>query len=428
MVEEQLPTNTEINVNDLPPNMTASSKNGYNLPSLSKKLLILLIPVILLLAFVGGFFFTKFQNQAKLNSLVDQANQAYVDGNYDMALASYRESFKIKKSPQILAGAINSITSKGNISGHEQGAFEEAKPYIEIADKSKSQDHNLLLAVGYAYETIGEYEKALEYYEKGIKANPKSPDAWFKHGHALQFLGKNQESQDSYNRAFSLNPNNPLVLMMRGNMFLSQGNTNASFDSFIKASQTSGISNQIKADALSSAAAVKGEQENSKFILEAIRLSEEAVKADPNFSPGLALLGYNLARTGRMEEGKNYLVKSISANERISKNHRLLALVYRVEKNYVESINNGKLAISKVDNDNTILGGQSEKNIVKGSYLYDLAKTYDVSGSKIDVTPLLSEAIILNPTLKVRLKNDYDKSGFFSIQSSNQNFLNLLKQ
>jgi tetratricopeptide (TPR) repeat protein len=158
---------------------------------------------------------------------------------------------------------------------------------------------------------------------------------------------------------------------------------------------------------------------------EAISLAKRAVDTSPTFSPALAAYGYALAINGRPQEGIEYLVKSTEANPRISRNFIQLAQVYRANKNFTEAINNQKVAISKVDEDNTLVGPE-EKKVAKARYTYDLAKTYDMAKINVDIVPLLTQASEINPKIKNVIKNDHEKYGFFTASAEDPAFQSLI--
>ena len=408
------------------PNINVPSAGG--LSSGFSKIKIKTVVVVILVAAIalGLYFLLGLGSNPK--SIADQAQREIDAGNYDKAEEILKQGLeKHNNDSTLLAKLVQAIALEGNQKGQEENALKEAQPYIDEALRVGGEDPNVLAPVGYAYETASEYQKSFEFYDRVTQLDPKSGDAFFHRGHALEFLGKRQEAWKDYEKAYQLDPNNALVLMARGNMFFSQNKPQESYESFKKASEQPDVSNQTKAEALTGAALVRGSQENFKYVKESLDLSKQAVDADPNFSPALAAYGYNLFLTSpNLKDGIPYVEKAIAANPRITKNYLLLAQMYRAIQDYVKAINNLKTAISLVGNDNTILS-DSDKNVAKGTYTYELAKTYYISGFLVNILPLLKDAVALNPSLKQTLKSDLDNLNLFLTYKDNQEFLSLIK-
>lgn len=416
----QLPISTEINVNELPPDMGQPKPLGAG----KKKLLFLvLIPILLLVFVLGGLWFSNNQKQAKLKSLISNASQASRKGEYDKALSYYSQALQIKRDPRFAGAAIKTIALKGNETGQEAKAFEEAKPYIEALEKMDIKDPGTLLSIGYAYETNGKYEEALKYYEKARELDPKSSDAWFHYGHVLQFLGREKEAQEAYDKAYSLNPNSPAVLIAKANRLRSEGKTREALEIYKKASDVKFIQPQAKSEALIDISLLFGSEANYK---EALVWSQKAIEADPTFSPALGHHGFNLYLNSKFDEGEEFLNKAIKANPKISSHYAMLGMIRRYKNNFTEAIEDLKDAISKLPDDNTLFTS-GQKNLLKGSYTYELAKTYNKADANLDIVQLLVDAVSLNPGIKKSIILDFNTYGYFSTFAQNAEFLALIK-
>lgn len=409
---------TEIPVENLP------FKERLNSIPVKKLLIALIILVIIILAIVGSFIYLRDLQAKKILTITQEAESAYKAGDYKKAKEKLDEALVLKKDdPEILAAAAKTIALQGNHSGQEQKSFEVAKSYLDKALSADPKNLEVLLSAGYLYETSGDYNKALEYYSQATKLYQNSSDAWFHYGHVLQFLGKKEEAVKAYDESLKLNANNPLSLMAKANILATQGKLEDSYLMFKKASEVSGISSSLQAEALTGASIVRTSQ--ILYMKEATELAKRSVEADPSFSPALAAYGFVLSINGNPKDGIEYLKKAIEANPRISKNYNQLAQVYRSNKLFIDAINYQKEAMARVDDDNTLLGPQ-EKKFAKARYIYDLAKTYDMAGLKVDIVPLLSQAVQINPLIKGVIKNDFEKYGFFKNLSNDQRFNQLI--
>lgn len=398
------------------------SKGWKNIPVKRAVMVVIVLLVIVAAAYVAKL--ATGGQKARLAATLQSAQKAASSGDYATAKSDYQQALTLNNAPIVYAALINTISAQGNATGQEAKALKESQPYIDIALKNGGENVTVLMAAGYAYETAGDYQKALTYYTQAVKVAPKSAEAWFHLGHVNQFLGNNSESGKDYSTALSLDPNNPLILIAKGNALQLQGDLQGSYDSFMKASRIVGLSSQLKAEALTGASVVRRGQNNFKYMAESLSLSKEAVDIDPTFVPALATYGFNLCLTNKTSDGIKYLKKAIELNPRMSRNYYQLGIVYRANKDYANSISYNSQAVSRVNQDNTLLGS-SQKDAAKGVYLYDLSKTYSLSGSNMDVIPMLTQAVQLNSEVKTYLREDVTAGNFKTI-SNNPNFLSLI--
>ncbi len=427
MVDNQLPTDTEISVNELPPDMPVAPKSGSKLSFFNKRtLLVAMIAFVAALAVATLFFVVN--NSSKQNralKAVEEARLAYKKGDFKETKQKLYESLQAApNNPNAVAAMIKTVASEGNQAGTEKEAFENAKPYVEYALKNQPDEPDVLISIGYLNETNGNYEKALEFYEKALRIDPKNDDALFHKGHVLQFLSRPEEAKIAYDEAYKFNPQNPQVLMAKASFLLAEGKAEEAFKLYKTAAEVKDMSNLLKAEAYAGASIIRRGQ--ILHMKEAIELSTNAVKTADSYSPGLAAHGFNLAINGKPEEGKNYLMRAITANPRISANYAQLGQVFRASKQYQDAIKTQNEAIKRVNQDNTILG-DSLKRTIRAEYTYDLAKTYSISGGNPDTLILLQQATLSDTRLKANIKEDYEKRGIFKELSSEQAFLVLIQ-
>lgn len=424
---QDIATQTEIPVSSIA-SKNAESVSFVNLVIKNKVLLGLVVAVIVIFI-LGGTLVQNYLINSKAQKFVNDGKSAVVKGDYKKAQDDYKQALAIKKNdPEILAHLIDAFSIEGNQKGQEDQSLKSSQPYIDEALKTGQNDVAALLAIGYAYETAGEYQKALESYYRAIKLDPKSADAWFHYGHAKEFLGQKDDAKKAYDTAYSLNPKNPSVLMVRANNLFSQGKKEEAFQAFKLASDTKDMNPTLKAEALTGAALVRGEQDNYSHVLEARDIAKEAANADPNFSPALATYGYYLFLTTRGEDldtSYSYVKKAIEKNYKITRNYILLGQIFRAEKDYDGAISIINEAIKRAEVDNTILS-PADRTLAKGDYTYELAKTYSMSKVGLDSFSLIKNAISLNPNVRKFIANDYKSNGIFNELSGNSEFLKLI--
>ena len=272
--------------------------------------------------------------------------------------------------PRAQATLIKAIANQGNITGTEKDSLIKAKPYIEDAMETNPNDIEVLLAVGYAYETAGEYTKALEYYERALEINEKDPQVLFHKGHVLEFLGKQEEAFQLYVDAYGIDSSYPDVVMAYAKVQLINGNKEEAAKLYKDVSELSDANANIKAEALTNAAIIK--RVDLQDLATSIEYSSQAILLAENFSPALAEHGFNLAMNNQLDEGISYMLKAIKTNPRISQNYWRIGGLYRLNGDYNSALQYQDQALVLVDMDNNILNEDNRK-IIKAAIEYDLA-------------------------------------------------------
>jgi tetratricopeptide (TPR) repeat protein len=419
MAENNLPTNTEIDPKNL-----QGGKSGIldSIKNLSvKKILFVALALGLIIMIVFGV--SKFLQSKSPNLATDikNADSAFKSGDYDKANEIIDKNLtKYPHNPHLNAAKVNLISQEGNLTGDEANSFKQLQPYIEKSLlNGGDKDPNILLSVGYAYETAGDYQKALEYYEKGLKIDPNSAALWFNKGHIMEFLGDFEESQSAYNKAYELNKEDSAILIAIGHQLVRENKIKEAFDIYIKASNLKNITNQQKADALTEASFVRRSQDSFSHLPEALELSQRAISFAPKYSPALGVHGHNLYLMGRRDEAIEVMGEAIAANPRIAKNFFYRGGFYRAKKDYSDAINHFKQAISAVDTDNTILP-LSDKAPIKAKFIYELARTYHISGIQVNPSDLIISAIELDPNIKRVFNDDVNQNGYFESYLTDQ--------
>lgn len=362
----------------------------------------------------------------KKSAYQDTVYKEYYQGNFAESAKQAKEG--LKKSPDdpfLLKSVIDSNSSLGNQSGREKELFEQSKPYIEHALKTQPNNAEILLSIGYAYETSGDYKQALNYYEKAILLNDKSGVAHFHRGHALEFVERKKEALTEYEKAYDLDPNNAQVLMGKARVAASKNDLESSIAFFQKAAEAKDVSLQTKAEALTGAALVKESQ--VIYMKEATGIAFNAVSADPHYSPALGVYGHLLSINGNPHDGMYYLNLAIKENPRIVVNYWHGGVVLRTAKDYNNAIKYLNAAIEKVPNDNTLIDYNTKKRTI-GLLYYDLARTYAAENpTNPYIIQSLKNSLSSDPTLKEKIKNDNQKYNIFSGLTTNTEFSSLME-
>lgn len=385
-----------------------------------QKLMVMLLVVVLI---VGGFLaYTQIVSFIKQSTL-RRGYDAFTQGDFDKTIQIYEQVLKNEpNNTDILVSLIQAYAGRGDISGTEAEASNMAESYVETLLSIVVDDRNALLAVGYLAETDGRYQEAADYYQNALDIDPDFAQTWFRLGHVTEFLNAPVFLvRYLYNKAYELDSSNPLVLLAQGNIALTNGDLEAAYTFFSSVGLNSEYTT-IKAEGWTNASGIKNVQ---GFFDDAKILAALAVNSDRNYAPGLIAYGMSLSLEGDHQKALDFISEAMDQNPRISEADYSLAIIFRVIGRFDDSINYFEKALSKIDNDNTILG-DAIKNKVRAKTLYDLAKTYSMRGNNALVIPLLEQAIGLDKSFSAFLESDFESHGFFNEFASNQEFLTLI--
>lgn len=387
----------------------------------NKKLFIFAGLGFIILIVILIFYFTFLSGNKKISYAYDAYNR-YKEGNYEKSYSLAKEGLtKYPDDPTLIRMALASSSSLANTNGTEKQTFERNKTLIEKALKIGSNDSDMLLAIGYAYETAGEYEQALHYYDKAISINPTA-DGYFHKGHSLAFLDKKIESQEAYDKSYALDPESPTILMIRGARFEEEGKPALAIESYILAAKSNRTTLKIRSQAFTAAAMTEIGQGNKQHALE---YSQAAVKLDPTSSHALGMYGFMLTFSNdTFKAGVEYLTKAIKQNPRISLNYMLLGVSMRARQQYTTALSLQKEAIIRTDDDNTLVG-ISQKNSKKSKMYYELAQDYSLTKDVSNTITSLKKAVSLNSAYKTVLRNDI-KLGYFKSVANDAKFIGFL--
>jgi len=135
-------------------------------------------------------------------------------GNYDKALADYKESIKIDSKYEI-----ESYINMGLIYYFKHD-YTRAVDYATRAIGITTKMPQPYLNRGNAYVAIGKDQKALEDYAAALKLQPNYVEVWYNRGNIyLKHLESNRAISD-YNRAIELRPDYADAYLNRGNAYL----------------------------------------------------------------------------------------------------------------------------------------------------------------------------------------------------------------
>lgn len=390
----------------------------------NKKLLLPAALIASLLIIAGLYLAIASNKNAKVNDARQKTYQALKEANYQKAQDEALKGITINsKDKYLVKGFIDATTAQGNLTGKEKEALKTVEPYIKILSDNNNNDVDSLISIGYAYEAAGDYEKALTYYEKAISIDPKSSAAYFHKGHTLAFLNRRNESQLAYDKSYELDPNNAAVNLVKARDLMEQGENNEAMKLLLRIGENTKIDSELRAGAYSDCVFLKM---NQNQISDARECAAKAVQIDKNFSLSLGLQGYLTAIKDPSDyyRGVKAISEAIKLNPRISLNYHLLGIIMRMNAYYQQAIALQKEAISRIPEDNTLVG-ISEKSTNKVKMEYELAQTYSLTNDIPNTIKYLKQAFSENRAYKQNIQTDISK-GYFKKIINEPDFIALI--
>lgn len=384
-----------------------------------------LLAVIFIFILLGVFylFINYFSNTNPKKNIQTKANSEYQQGQFEISAKTAEDGLKkYPNDPYLLKTIINANSGLGNASGKEKELFEKNKDYISEAEKISQRDVELLLSVGYAYETVGEYSKAIENYDKALSLNPKSGPASFHKGHVLLFLNKFGDAKDLIQKAVSLEPDNSYYKVALGNIFLEEGNTQEALNLYSSAGDDEKSPKQYRSEALTAAGFIYS---TNNLMTESINMTQKALQLDPSNAKANALLGFNYLLINKPDEGIKLINKAILLNSRISMNYMMRGMYLRMVGFYSEAVKEQLFGLNKVADDNTLVG-EHAKSHATAFMQYELAETYSRMNDNTNALKYLRLAIKNNPLIEDNIEKSIQNDYFSNIKTTSE-FTALLK-
>ena len=126
----------------------------------------------------------KKPNSMHLKIIIEQANLAWFQGDYDTAFKLQRESYGQAVSDQNMLLQIITLNTGGLIwwsLGKYDEAFDQMERALSVANSFKSREDEIastLNNLGLVYRDTGQYEKALEVFHKALAIDEKLKSRW----------------------------------------------------------------------------------------------------------------------------------------------------------------------------------------------------------------------------------------------------------
>ncbi len=148
-------------------------------------------------------------NQIKANTAFMAANKAYVQRDYQSAIANYDQAIIL--NPQGASAFLNR-----GIAHYKLGNLDAAISDYDIAIRLDLKDAIAFFNRGNAHSDLGNLDAAISDYDNAIRLDPNDAPAFFNRGNAHYNLRNLDAAISDYDNAIRLDPNDADALFERG--------------------------------------------------------------------------------------------------------------------------------------------------------------------------------------------------------------------
>lgn len=167
------------------------------------------------------------QNPASLNGLLQSAESALNQKNYDIAEAKFIEVIKIDPKNLEAYNGLGQVYM-------QKGELEEAKEAFEFILKLNSNSDDAMMKLAEIMLATGNKEKAIEYLESSIVIDDSKATRFVTLSEVLSGVGHHDLAMEAVRQAVELEPNNPKYLDMLVEFGVKCGNKETAEDAWRK--------------------------------------------------------------------------------------------------------------------------------------------------------------------------------------------------
>ncbi len=234
----------------------------------------------------------------QLQSMLQQAIQAFQDGNFDSA------DLILKRVLQVDSKNLPALHVLGLIKVMQTN-YREAVDYLTRAARIHPNDASIQYNLAKALADSGNDKDALIHYKKSVALAPNNPEAWLSYGKSASNLGRYEEALVWYGNALSLKPDYAEAALNKGATFKELKRYE---EAIAFAEQALAINPNLAEALLNKGVALK----ELKRYEEAIAQYDKALSLNPDYAEGWANKGNALYELKRYEEAIAQYDKALS--------------------------------------------------------------------------------------------------------------------
>jgi predicted O-linked N-acetylglucosamine transferase (SPINDLY family) len=234
----------------------------------------------------------------QLQSMLQQAIQAFQGGNFDMADSILKRVLQVDPKNLLALNGLGLIKAS-------EAKYTEAANFFGRAARISPNDASIQFNLAKALTDSGNDKAAIAHHKKAVALTPKNPDAWLSYGIAVSNLGRYEDALVYFNKALSLNPNSAEAWSCKGATM----HELKRFDEAITLYDKALSLNPNSAEAWSWKGATMHEL---KRFDEAITLYDKALSLNPNLAGAWSCKGATMHELKRFDEAIANYGKALS--------------------------------------------------------------------------------------------------------------------
>ena len=145
----------------------------------------------------------------QLQSMLQQAIQAFQDGNLDAAEVT------LKRILQFDSKSLPALHILGLIKA-SQASYKEAVDFLSKAARIQPKDASIQYNLAKALSDCGLDKESITHHKKALELSPMNPEAWLNYGKTMSNLSRHDEAVILYDKALSLEPNYAQAALNKG--------------------------------------------------------------------------------------------------------------------------------------------------------------------------------------------------------------------
>ncbi|MCJ8347881.1 tetratricopeptide repeat protein [bacterium] len=149
--------------------------------------------------------------------LLKDAEQDYINEDWDLALSSYEKVIEFDSENQ------RALKQLGRIYLEREGDFEKSKSYLDRFHEKNPEDVWVNNALGVIAKSVSNDEEASIYFERALKASPEDLNANFNLALLYEDLNRIQKAKYYYEQVIKFHKRHQLAYNYLGDIFFNEG-------------------------------------------------------------------------------------------------------------------------------------------------------------------------------------------------------------
>jgi protein O-GlcNAc transferase len=148
----------------------------------------------------------------QLQSMLQQAIQAFQGGNFDMADSILKRVLQVDPKNLLALNVLGLIKAS-------EAKYTEAANFLGRAAQISPNDASIQFNLAKAHRDSGNDKDAIAHHKKSVALDPNDQEAWLSYGITTSNLGRHEDALVYYGNALRLKPDYSEALLSKGNVF-----------------------------------------------------------------------------------------------------------------------------------------------------------------------------------------------------------------